>query len=183
MKMNLDNFKIKLMKDAIAYNLENGKPLTECVFRRESENFKEYFRYLKENKDSYEFNEFDKMLLNTDIGETAVYNDKEVWLDLPFIGENDENDVELNKPKRNSGDGKKYYVYVKNDKGNVIKVTFGDEKGGLTAKIGNPDARKSFVARHDCSNKTDKTKPGYWACRLPWYAKQLGLSDGGKFFW
>ena len=88
--------------------------------------------------------------------------------------------VELNKPKR--GGSKKYYVYVKNDKGNVIKVEFGDTTG-LTAKINDPEARKSFVARHKCEQKKDKTKPGYWACRLPRYAKALGLKGGGNFFW
>jgi len=71
---------------------------------------------------------------------------------------------------------------VKNDKGNVIKVEFGDTTG-LTAKINDPDARKSFVARHKCDQKKDKTKPGYWACRLPMYAKALGLKGGGNFFW
>lgn len=89
-------------------------------------------------------------------------------------------DVELDKPKR--GGAKKFYVYVKNDKGNVIKVQFGDTSG-LNAKISNPEARKSFVARHQCELKKDKTKPGYWACRLPWFAKSLGLSGGGRFFW
>lgn len=95
----------------------------------------------------------------------------------------EEEKKELNSPKRNSGPGKKYYVYVKNDKGNVIKVSFGDEKGGLSSKINDPEARKSFAARHQCSTKTDKTSPGYWACRLPWYAKELGLSGGGRYFW
>ena len=102
---------------------------------------------------------------------------------VPEDSLSEEEKQELNKPKRNSGDGKKYYVYVKNDKGNVIKVTFGDEKGGLTSKINDEEARKSFVARHNCDTKNDKTKPGYWSCRLPWYAKELGLSGGGKFFW
>ena len=89
-------------------------------------------------------------------------------------------DVDLNKPKR--GGSKKYYVYVKNDKGNVIKVEFGDD-GGMTAKINDPEARKSFAARHNCDTKKDKTKAGYWSCNLPRYAKQLGLSGGGNYFW
>jgi len=89
-------------------------------------------------------------------------------------------DVELNKPKR--GGPKKYYVYVKNPKtGNVKKINFGDA-GGLTAKINDPDAVRSFVARHDCKNKNDKTKAGYWACRLPRYGKSLGLKGGGAWW-
>ena len=89
-------------------------------------------------------------------------------------------DVDLNKPKR--GGPKKYYVYVKNPKtGNVKKINFGDA-GGLTAKINDPDAVRSFVARHDCKNKNDKTKAGYWACRLPRYGKSLGLKGGGAWW-
>ena len=89
-------------------------------------------------------------------------------------------EVDLNKPKR--GGDKKFYVYVKNDKGNVIKIQFGDSTG-LSAKINDPAARKSFAARHDCANKKDKTKAGYWSCNLPRYASELGLKGGGSFFW
>lgn len=92
-------------------------------------------------------------------------------------------DVKLNKPMRSSGP-KKYKVYVKNPKtGNVIVVNFGDAKGGLTSKINDPEARKNFANRHNCKDKKDKTKPGYWSCRLPRYAKSLGLSGGGNFYW
>jgi len=49
------------------------------------------------------------------------------------------------------------------------------KRSGLSSKINDPEARASFAARHDCANKTDKTSPGYWSCRLPRYAKQLGL--------
>jgi len=90
-------------------------------------------------------------------------------------------DVELNKPK--VGGPKKYYVYVKDPStGNIKKVSWGDTTG-LKVKLNDPEARKSFAARHDCANKKDKTKPGYWACNLPRYAKSLGLSGGGNFFW
>jgi hypothetical protein len=84
-------------------------------------------------------------------------------------------DVELNKPKR--GGSKKYYVYVKNPKtGNVKKISFGDP--GLKTKSGNKGRAKSFAARHNCEKKNDKTKAGYWACRLPRY----GLVKGGKWW-
>jgi len=105
-----------------------------------------------------------------------------VDVDAQIVGKiNEEKDVELNKPKR--GGAKKFYVYVKDPKtGNVKKVSFGDTTG-LKAKIDDPAARKSFVARHNCDQKNDKTSSGYWSCRLPYYAKQLGLSGGGNFFW
>ncbi|OUU19058.1 MAG: hypothetical protein CBC05_00870 [Crocinitomicaceae bacterium TMED45] len=83
--------------------------------------------------------------------------------------------VELNKPKR--GGSKKYYVYTRNPKtGNIKKVSWGDTTG-LKTKANNPGAVKSFVARHDCKNKKDKTKAGYWACRTPRY-KSLGVKGG-----
>ena len=79
-------------------------------------------------------------------------------------------------------DSKAYYVYVKNPKtGNIKKVSFGSS--GLRAKINNRGAVKSFVARHRCKEKNDKTKAGYWSCRLPRYAKSLGLSGGGGQWW
>jgi hypothetical protein len=110
-----------------------------------------------------------------------MYDGEHVPLDCPLVeSEYQGTDVELNKPM--VGGSKKYYVYVKNDKGNVIKVSWGDTSG-LKVKLNDKDARKSFAARHDCANKKDKTKAGYWACNLPRYAKQLGLSGGGNFFW
>jgi ABC-type lipoprotein release transport system permease subunit len=93
--------------------------------------------------------------------------------------EKEEKQPELNKPK--VGGSKKYYVYVK-DGDKIKKVSWGDTTG-LKVKLDNPEARKSFVARHKCDTKNDKTQAGYWACRLPYYAKQLGLSGGGSFFW
>ena len=69
--------------------------------------------------------------------------------------------VKLNKPMR--GDVKKFKVYVKNDKGNVIKVNFGDPN--MKIKKSNPARRKSFRARHNCDNPGPKTKARYWSCR------------------
>ena len=54
--------------------------------------------------------------------------------------------------------------------GKVIVVNFGDVKGGLTSKINDPEARKKFANRHNCKDKKDKTKAGYWACRVNRYA-------------
>jgi len=172
------------VKEGVDYHVKNEIPLSECVFRPHSECFYEFFvearKQFNEGKlDLY--SKFDIDMMGTDIGERAIYEDEIVPLDIPLMeSEYNGKDVELNQPKR--GGKKKYYVYVKNDKGNVIKVQFGDTTG-LTAKIDDVKARKSFAARHNCDQKTDKTKAGYWACRLPYYAKQLGLSGGGNFFW
>ena len=76
--------------------------------------------------------------------------------------------VTLNKPMQ--GDVKKSKVYVKNAKGNVVKVNFGH--GGSSAKgktmsikKNNPERRKSFRARHNCKNPGPKWKARYWSCR------------------
>ena len=69
----------------------------------------------------------------------------------------------LNKPFRTPGGPKKFSVYVKNDKGNIIKVNFGDP--GLSIKRDNPNRRKNFRARHNCDNPGPKTKARYWSCR------------------
>ena len=89
-------------------------------------------------------------------------------------------DPPIGKPKR--GGSKAYYVYVSNPKTKRIKkVSFGS--GGLRAKIRNKKARNAFAARHNCKNKKDRTKAGYWSCRLPRYAKQLGLGANMNTFW
>jgi len=75
--------------------------------------------------------------------------------------------VKLGKPSQ--GDVKKFKVYVKNPKGNVVKVNFGHGgpgKGkGMSIKKNNPEARKSFRARHNCDNPGPRHKARYWSCR------------------
>ena len=69
--------------------------------------------------------------------------------------------VTLNKPT--AGDVKKFKVYVKNDKGNVVKVNFSQK--GVRIKKDNPERRKSFRARHNCDNPGPKWKARYWSCK------------------
>ena len=174
------------------YHINNNISLEECVFRYGSP---KYFTLINEARMlSYEENiEFDnqtRALLETDLGRFATYKGEEVALDFPMINQEvleekkktkKKKTPPLGKPKR--GGPKAYYVYVRDPKTKRIKkVTFGS--GGLRAKINNPKARKAFAARHKCSQKKDRTKASYWSCRLPRYAKQLGLSvknPGG--FW
>ena len=69
--------------------------------------------------------------------------------------------VKLNKPM--AGDVKKFKVYVKNPKGNVVKVNFGQK--GVKIKKSNPKRRKSFRARHNCDSPGPRHKARYWSCR------------------
>ena len=95
---------------------------------------------------------------------------------------NEEKKKKLNKPMRDSSGGKAYKVYVKDPKTKKIKtVRFGS--GGLRAKINDKKARNAFAKRHKCAQKKDKTKAGYWSCRLPRYAKLLGLKSTFGGFW
>ena len=71
--------------------------------------------------------------------------------------------VTLNKPFRTPDGPKKTSVYVKNDKGNVVKVNFGDPN--MEIKRDNPKRRKSFRARHNCDNPGPKWKARYWSCK------------------
>ena len=106
----------------------------------------------------------------------------DVWVDKFVLKEAKKNNKKLNKPMRDSSGGKAYKVYVKDPKTKKIKtVRFGS--GGLRAKINDKKARNAFAKRHKCSTKKDKTKAGYWSCRLPRYAKLLGLKSNFGGFW
>jgi hypothetical protein len=91
----------------------------------------------------------------------TLVEDLEFWDDVIEEAEYQGRKVTLNKPTR--GDVKKSKVYVKNAKGNVVKVNFGDKK--MKIKKSNPKRRKSFRARHNCKNPGPKWKARYWSCR------------------
>jgi hypothetical protein len=181
----MKTFKEVAIDETLSELQESGINLLDNPFRLGSmmyfEVIKEARKLVSENR--YRLTEVDKQILETDLGEYDIYESELVPLDCPMIelSEEDEKDVELNKPK--AGGPKKYYVYVRDPQTkNIKKVTWGDTTG-LKVKLNNPEARKSFAARHKCSTANDKTSARYWACRLPYYAKQLGLSGGGSFFW
>ena len=106
--------------------------------------------------------EYDEYLRNLTPGQ-SVKEKLNQWDELDEDAEYQGKKVKLNNPVR--GGNKKFYVYVKNDKGNVIKVSFGDTTG-LSIKRDDPERRKAFRARHNCDQKKDKTTPGYWSCKF-----------------
>jgi hypothetical protein len=71
--------------------------------------------------------------------------------------------VQLGKPFRTPDGPKKFSVYVKNDRGNIVKVNFGDPNMKIKKNI--PERRKSFRARHNCDNPGPRWKARYWSCR------------------
>jgi hypothetical protein len=191
--------------ESLQYHLENGLNLYESVYRIGSESWVGLVNEVRSlhESGSLSLSEEDLEIISTDAGRIGIYEGKEVLLDVPFFegDEFDEGDwfdleegvlydvpwqkileaeyrgrkVKLNKPFRTPSGPKKFAVYTKNDKGNVVKVTFG-LKG---ARIKNYDKgrAKSFQARHRCKTPGPKWKARYWACRTASYAKSLNLSS------
>ena len=182
----------EILSEGLRYHMDNARPLTEHVYRAGSQ---KYFELWAEARALYARNILEvqgddlEVLLETDLGHFGMFEGKKVPLDFPIElneGEIDEakkkNTKKLNKPMRDTSGGKAYKVYVKDPKtGNIKTIRFGS--GGLRAKINDKDARNAFAARHKCSTKKDKTKAGYWSCRLPRYAKLLGLKSNFTGFW
>jgi hypothetical protein len=179
-----------LISENMEYHIGNELSVIDNIFRPGSEAYVSLIREGRKMFDSgiKEFSELDKELFETtDLGKFGVFNGRAVPLDMPMSNDSlneaeyKGKKVNLSKPMRSSGP-KKYKVYVKNPKtGNVKVVNFGDAKGGLSAKVSDPKARKSFAARHQCHLKKDRTKPGFWSCRINRYANIFGKSYPG--FW
>jgi hypothetical protein len=180
----------EILSENLRYHVVNKLPLTENTFRYGSESFLNLWAearslYLRE---IIHVNDDDKEILEeTDLGNYGLYEGVKVPLDLLLLENEELEEAEgkkknppIGKPKR--GGSKKFYVYVRKPGGGVKKVSFGDTTG-LSAKINNPEARRAFAARHDCKNKKDRTKASYWSCRLPRYAKLLGLKSSFSGFW
>lgn len=172
------------VSESLQYHLENGLGLHDNVFRIYSE---AWFALVEEARRLYEMDQIalsdeDAELVESNIGETAEYKGRRVRLDapVPLKSRLDEAEykgkkVSVGKPFRTPGEGKKFAVYVKSPSGRIKKVRFGDPN--LTIKNNNPARAKSFRARHKCSEKKDRTKAGYWACRIGRYAKSVGLKS------
>lgn len=172
------------VSDNLKYHLDKGLSLYENVFRVYS---KAYFELIKEVRDLYENDKIaltdeELELVETDIGSLAEYKGRKVRLDAPYEIEERLNEAEhrgkkvkIGKPFRTPGENKKFAVYVKAPSGNIKKVRFGDPN--LKVKNNSPARAKSFRARHKCSEKKDRTKAGYWACRIGRYSKSVGLSS------
>jgi hypothetical protein len=82
--------------------------------------------------------------------------------------------VKLNDPFRSNDGKKKFYVYVRNENGNVIKLGFGDPN--MEIKRDDPERRKSYRARHNCANPGPKWKANYWSCKM-WSSKNVSDLD------
>ena len=108
------------------------------------------------------------------VQEEFVSDGTEQYEDWGELNEEDNEGKKLNKPFLTPGGPKKRAVYVRNDKGNVVKVNFGDPN--LSIKRDNPERRKSFRARHNCDNPGPKWKARYWSCKY-WSSTPVSKLD------
>lgn len=173
----------------LKYHIDKEIPLSENIFRTYSES---YFDLIDEVRKLYydnliELCDADAELVESDLGQKVVVEGREIYLDAPLEIEEDlmmeakhrGRTVNLGRPFRTPGGPKKYAVYVKSKNGKIKKVTFGDPN--MRSRAGNKARRKSFAARHKCSQKKDRTTAGYWSCRSH-RIRSLGNKGRGKYW-
>ena len=170
--------RIKISEN-LKYHLDNQITLSENIFRIYSQS---YFDLINEVRDLYEdnlinLNQEDKWVVESDLGKSVLSEEQSNYEDFYGSVENVDLLNEADYQGRNvmlgkimQGDIKKFKVYVKNDKGKVVKVNFGfggkSAKGKrMVIKKNNPERRRSFRARHNCDNPGPRWKPRYWACK------------------
>tara|TARA_Y100000004_G_scaffold128201_1_gene144376 strand:+ start:5442 stop:6035 length:594 start_codon:yes stop_codon:yes gene_type:complete len=124
---------------------DKDRPSKEAWDRAKSEPSEKQKKALDKNKDG-KISKEDFELLRK--GKSAEYQGRKVKLGKPFL---------------TPGGPKKRSVYVKNDKGNVVKVNFGDPN--MKIKKNDPGRRKNFRARHNCDNPGPRWKARYWSCK------------------
>ena len=165
---SLNESKIDI-SEGLKYHIVTKKPLIENVYKIGSESFN---NLLEESRDLYMDGELDLsdedliFIMENEYGPIQITN--YVISDILNEAEYQGRKVQLGKIMQ--GDIKKFKVYVKNDKGKVVKVNFGfggkSAKGKrMVIKKNNPKRRKSFRARMNCDSPGPRWKPRYWACR------------------
>jgi hypothetical protein len=170
---------VRISED-MRYHLDNKLSLSENIFRINSD---KYFNLINEARELYfknklSLNDNDIWIVESNLGKTVLLeNGFTIYEDMygsvenvDFLTEAEYQGRKVQLGKIMQGDIKKFKVYVKNDKGKVVKVNFGfggkSAKGKrMVIKKNNPARRKSFRARHNCSNPGPRWKPRYWACR------------------
>ena len=166
------------VSDELQYHLDKNIPLSENVFKEYSKSFINLINEVRQlyKYDLIDLSDEDRSIVESDLGKKVILeNGQVVYLEVPvedqsFLSEAEYQGRKVQLGKIMQGDVKKFKVYVKNDKGNVVKVNFGfggkSAKGKrMVIKKNNPQRRKSFRARHNCDNPGPRWKARYWACR------------------
>ena len=166
------------VSDQLKYHLDKKIPLCETPLKDYSKSFINLINEVRKlyHYDLIDLNDEDRYIVESDLAKKVLLESGQVvYLEVPiedqnFLSEAKYKGREVKLGKIMQGDIKKFKVYVKNDKGNVVKVNFGF--GGKSAhgkrmviKKNNPARRKSFRARMNCDNPGPRWKSRYWACR------------------
>jgi hypothetical protein len=151
-------------KEQVEEILNNGHDWAQDHISEAKNNMDQVFDFLM-NEIKGEDSEFQTESYLPNIRGKKIYEDQYGSVEILPIQESEYKGrkVTLNKPFYTPDGPKKRSVYVKNSKGNVVKVNFGDPN--MEIKRDSPSHRKSFRARHKCSEKKDRTTPGYWSCK------------------
>lgn len=179
-----NSFSKNVISENLSYHLNNGFGLLESVFRLESESWIEIVNEARVlfNKGEIGLTDDEIWLIGTDAGKKGIYEGKEVLLDIPFEIEESIDEAEyrgrkvnLNKPFRTPSGPRKFGVYTKNDKGNIVKVGFGQP--GMRVNNEDPKKARSFQKRMRCDNPGPKWRAKYWSCNVARYRKLLGIKS------
>lgn len=166
----------QLVSENVKYHVDNSLSITESIFRIGSDAYLDFVNEVRSlwKKGKIELSEEDQFIIeNLQTGKTAIYKDRKTGKNIK---------VKLDVPEKIRGGEKAFRVYrtkgEKDSEGNLkaVKIEWGDPNATIT----NCDegSRKSFLARHKCDTKTldkDGFTPGYWACNVHRWWKQLGL--------
>jgi len=182
----------KTISEGLRFHIDNDMPIRDNVYRHGTGR---YFSLVNEARDLWKegklnLDEEDIEIMESDLGQFGSFAGQQVPLDFPMMIDESldeakkkkkkKKDPPIGKPTKNTGGGKKYKVFVRNPKtGKIKKITYGDSKGGLKGNWNSAEARKSFASRHNCKDKKDRTKAGYWACRAH---KDFGTNVPGRFW-
>ena len=173
------------LSEGLRYHIDNSLPLMESVYRIESES---WLSLVNEARDLWEsglieLEEDDLFLISTDAGRTGIYEGEEVLLDVPFYVQDEELEeaeyrgrkINLNRPFRTPGGPRKFAVYTKNDKGNIVKVGFGQP--GMRVNNDDPAKARSFRKRMRCDNPGPRWRAKWWSCNVARYRKLLNIKS------
>ena len=171
MKINERSIVAKIVvSECLQYHLENGISLQDCVMRLGSDAYNDIVCEVRRlyNAGQIELSASDRVIVaKLQTGVKAKWQGRTVTLD---------------SPQRNSENPKKKFIVYHNsgkrDKdGNIIakKIEWGDPN--LDVENADDKKRKSFLARMQCSLKTDQGTAGWWACNVHLFHKQLGLQS------
>jgi hypothetical protein len=181
---HIEEFNKHSISENLSYHFDNGIGLFESVFRIESEAWLNLVCEARNLFNSGQIGLTDEeiWLVNTDVGKTEIFEGKIVFLDIPFEDVEGVNEAEyrgrkvkLNRPFRTPSGPRKFSVYTKNDKGNVVKVGFGEP--GMRVNNNDPAKSRSFRKRMGCDNPGPTWKAKYWSCNVARYRKLLGIKS------